>query len=81
MRFKLERLLESNQKAFQEFGALLGGEAREEVEGAINKAQKELGGESSGRLQDALQSLTEASRLLSEVIMYSPKMPATEPKK
>jgi len=81
LRFKLERLLESNQKAFQEFGTLLSGQAKEEVETAIQKAQKELGSDSSGRLQEALQSLTEASRVLSEVILYTPKMPSTEPKK
>ena len=75
LRFKLERLLDSNQKAFQEFGSLLGETAKTEVEEAIKKAQKELSSESSGRLQEALNSLSEASRTLSEVILYTPKMP------
>jgi len=81
LRLKLERLLESNQKAFQEYGTLLSGQAHEEVETAIKRAQKELGSDSTGRLQEALQSLTEASRVLSEVILYTPKMPQNEPKK
>jgi molecular chaperone DnaK len=78
LRFKLERLLESNQKAFQEFGSLLRADARQEVEQAIAKAKKELSSENSGRLQEALTSLTEASRALSEVILFSPKLAGPE---
>ncbi len=82
LRMKLERLLESNQKAFIQFSALLSGEARKEIEEAIQKAQKDLTSESAGRLQEALQGLTDASRALSEVILYAPQMPADkEPKK
>lgn len=75
LRMKLERLLESNQKAFTQFKALLGDQARKDVEEAIKKAQKDLSSESSSSLSEALNNLTEASRALSDVILYAPQMP------
>ncbi len=82
LRMKLEHLLDSNQKSFAQFSALLNEGARKEVEEAIRKAQKDLSSESAGRLQEALQSLTDASRALSEVILYAPQVPADKgPKK
>ena len=76
LRMKLEHLLESNQKAFRQFSALLSEEARKQIERAIQKAQKDISSESSSSLSEALQNLTEASRALSEVILYAPQMPA-----
>lgn len=75
LRMKLERLLESNQKAFTQFKALLGDQVRKDVEEAIKKAQKDLSSESSSSLSEALNNLTEASRALSDVILYAPQMP------
>ncbi len=76
LRMKLEHLLESNQKSFAQFKALLSEQARKDVEEAIKKAQRGLSSGSSSSLSEAMNDLTEASRALSEVILYAPQMPA-----
>jgi molecular chaperone DnaK len=82
LRMKLERLLENNEKAFQEFGAHLDGEKKKEAETILKEARKHLEAESTSRLQEAMQSLSELSRALSEVILFAPSisMPKPAPK-
>ncbi|MEJ2367344.1 MAG: molecular chaperone DnaK [Acidobacteriota bacterium] len=73
LKMKVERLLENNEKTFQEFGQLLDKESRDKVEVALRKAHKDLSAESASRIQEALASLTDVSRILSEVILFDPQ--------
>ena len=72
LRLRLERLLESNQKAFQEFGSLLAEDQRQQVEGILKDAKKNLALENFSRLKESLDQLSQVSRTLSEVILYDP---------
>ncbi len=74
LRLKLERLLDNNDKAFQEFGTLLDEDKKGQVQEVLRKVRKDLTSESIGRLQEALQSLSDISRSLSDVILYDPNM-------
>jgi molecular chaperone DnaK len=72
LKLKLERLLESNQKSFKEFGALLDEEKSAIVEKALKEAQRSLSVDNLSRMQESLEQLSKVSRTLSEVILYDP---------
>ncbi len=72
LRMKLERLLESSEKTFKEFGTLLQEDKQREVEEVLVKAQRNLGSENLSRLQESMEQLSGISRALSEVILYTP---------
>jgi molecular chaperone DnaK len=72
LKLKLERLLESNQKSFKEFGSLLDQEKIAMVETALKEAQRSLSVDNLSRMQESLEQLTKVSRTLSEVILYDP---------
>jgi len=72
LRLRLENLVQSNQRAFQEFGTLLEVEKQEEIQEALRDAQRNLSSESPSNLQESLQQLLVASKTLSEVVLYDP---------
>lgn len=72
LKLRLENLIQSNQRAFQEFGTLLEVEKQEAIQEALKDAQRTLSSESLANLQGALQQLVEASKMLSEVVLYDP---------
>jgi molecular chaperone DnaK len=72
LKMKLERLLESSEKTFKEFGALLQADKQREVEEVLAKAQRNLNSENMSRLQESMEQLSGISRALSEVILYTP---------
>ena len=72
LKMKLERLLESSEKTFKEFGTLLQEDKQREVEEVLVKAQRNLGSENLSRLQESMEQLSGISRALSEVILYTP---------
>lgn len=72
LKMKLERLLESSEKTFKEFGALLQADKQREVEEVLAKAQRNLNSENLSRLQESMEQLSGISRALSEVILYTP---------
>ncbi|MGA9753043.1 MAG: molecular chaperone DnaK [Acidobacteriota bacterium] len=72
LKMKLERLLESSEKTFKEFGTLLQEDKQREVEEVLAKAQRNLGSENLSRLQESMEQLSGISRALSEVILYTP---------
>ncbi len=72
LKLKLERLLESNQKSFKEFGSLLDAEKSAMVEKALKEAQRSLSVDNLSRMQESLEQLSKVSRTLSEVILYDP---------
>ncbi len=74
LRMKLERLIESNQRTFQEFGSSLDEEKRAHVQKVLEQAQRNLGMDNLSRLQESLDQLAEVSRTLSEVILYDPRL-------
>jgi molecular chaperone DnaK len=74
LRMKLERLIESNQRTFQEFGSSLDEEKRSHVQKVLEQAQRNLGVDNLSRLQESMDQLAEVSRTLSEVILYDPRL-------
>lgn len=72
LKMKLERLLESSEKTFKEFGTLLQEDKQREVGEVLAKAQRNLGSENLSRLQESMEQLSGISRALSEVILYTP---------
>ncbi|MGC8723980.1 MAG: molecular chaperone DnaK [Acidobacteriota bacterium] len=78
LKMKLERLLESSEKTFKEFGTLLQADKQREVEEVLTKAQRNLGSENLSRLQESMEQLSGISRALSEVILYTPS-PGRDP--
>ena len=72
LKMKLERLLESSEKTFKEFGTLLQADKQREVEEVLAKAQRNLNSENLSRLQESMEQLSGISRALSEVILYTP---------
>ncbi|MEW5764460.1 MAG: molecular chaperone DnaK [Acidobacteriota bacterium] len=73
LKMKLERLLESNQRTFAEFGTSLEEEKRQNIEKILEEARRSMAVDNMTRLQEALQQLSAVSRTLSEVILYDPK--------
>jgi molecular chaperone DnaK len=74
LRMKLERLIESNQRTFQEFGSSLDEEKRSHVQKVLEQAQRNLGVDNLSRLQESMDQLAKVSRTLSEVILYDPRL-------
>lgn len=74
LKMKLERLIESNQRTFQEFGSSLDEEKRKHVQKVLEDAQRNLGVDNLSRLQESMDQLAEVSRTLSEVILYDPRL-------
>jgi len=71
-RSRLEGLVESNQRAFLEFGAMLPPEQQREVRRILDGARKALASGSVSECTEALERMAEAQRMLAEVILYDP---------
>ena len=69
---RLDSLLDSNEKSFAEFGSLLDEKKRREVQKILLDARKAIQGTSLQESTDCLDKLGEASKILTEVILYNP---------
>ena len=72
VRARVEGLLDSNEKTFKEFGNLLAADKRLEVQEILQSTRKALQSPSVKEISEKMESLSEASRTLSEVILYKP---------
>jgi molecular chaperone DnaK len=72
MKSRLESLVDSNRKTFAEFGSMLQPEQQEQVRSILENARKALEHGSAAECTQALERIAEASRVLSEVILYDP---------
>jgi len=70
---RLEGLLESNLKSFNEFGSLLDGDKQGTVRRILENARRALQGSSISESTKCLEKLGEASAILTEVILYTPQ--------
>ena len=82
LRNKLEGLLYTNEKVFREFGMLLGEEERQKVQKYLGIGKNALSSEGRQTLNDAIFEMQNASRILTEVMLYNPTRGQTkeEPK-
>jgi len=69
---KLEGMIYTNEKVFREFGKLLPDPDREKVQKIINKSKEAVSGESKSGLNEAIYDLQNASRILTNVMLYNP---------
>jgi molecular chaperone DnaK len=70
---RLEGLLESNLKSFNEFGSLLEADKQGTVRRILENARRALQGSSISESTKCLEKLGEASAILTEVILYAPQ--------
>jgi molecular chaperone DnaK len=71
-RARLEGLVESNQKSFNEFGSMLPPEQQQQVRRILDAAKRALDSGSATECTEALEKIAEIGRILSEVILYDP---------
>jgi len=71
-RARLEGLVDSNQKTYNEFGAMLTPEKQAEARTIMEDAKQALESGSVGNCTDALEKIAEMGKILSEVILYDP---------
>jgi len=71
-RARLEGLVDSNQKTFNEFGAMLGQDEQTRVRHIISDAKEALDKGTASECTEALEKISEMGRILSEVILYDP---------
>jgi molecular chaperone DnaK len=71
-RARLEGLVDSNQKTFNEFGSMLAAEQQSEARKILEDAKKALESGSASQCTEALEKIAEMGRILSEVILYDP---------
>jgi molecular chaperone DnaK len=69
---RLEGLLDSNEKTFTEFGYMLDEDKRKTVQRTLAEARRALAGTSIAESTDCLERLQEASKILTDVILYDP---------
>jgi molecular chaperone DnaK len=72
VRTRLEGLVESNQKTFAEFGAMLPPDQQASVRKILETARRALESGSAAECTAALERIAEVGRILSEVILYDP---------
>ena len=71
-RARLEGLLETNEKTFQEFGDLLAAEKKEEIQEVFARCRAALSGNDPEEVRQALDALGGVARQLAEVALYDP---------
>jgi molecular chaperone DnaK len=71
-RSRLEGLVESNQKTFNEFGSMLAPDQQVEARRILDDARKALESGNAGECTEALEKIADMGRILSEVILYDP---------
>jgi molecular chaperone DnaK len=69
---RLEGLVDSNQKTFNEFGSMLDEERQQQVRRVLSDARHALESGSASECTDALEKIAEMGKILSEVILYDP---------
>ncbi len=69
---RLEGLVESNNKTFIEFGAMLAPDKQASVRKILENARKALSSGSVAECTQALERIAEVGQVLSEVILYDP---------
>ena len=69
---RLEGLVDSNQKTFNEFGSMLPVDKQAEARKIMEEAKKALESGSASRCTEALERIAEMGKILSEVILYDP---------
>jgi molecular chaperone DnaK len=69
---RLEGLVDSNQKTFNEFGTMLDEERQARVRKILADAKQALDSGSASECTEALERVAEMSKILSEVILYDP---------
>ena len=71
-RSRLEGLVESNQKTFNEFGSMLPQDQQVEARRILDDARNALESGNAGECTEALEKIADMGRILSEVILYDP---------
>jgi len=69
---RLEGLVDSNQKTFNEFGSMLAPEKQAEARQIMEAAKKALESGSTSQCTEALEKIAVMGKILSEVILYDP---------
>jgi molecular chaperone DnaK len=69
---RLEGLVDSNQKTFNEFGSMLDEERQGQVRRTLADAKHALDSGSASECTEALEKIAQMGRILSEVILYDP---------
>src|SRR6185436_13909401 len=72
VRTRLEGLVESNQKTFAEFGAMLPPDQQVNVRKILDTARRALESGSAAECTATLERIGDVSRILSDVILYDP---------
>ncbi|TDI46297.1 MAG: molecular chaperone DnaK [Acidobacteria bacterium] len=71
-RARLEGLVDSNQKTFNEFGSMLPQDQQVEARRILDDAKNALESGNAGECTEALEKIADMGRILSEVILYDP---------
>jgi molecular chaperone DnaK len=71
-RARLEGLVDSNQKTFNEFGSMLSDDDQTRSRQILTEAKHALESGSASECTEALEKIAEMGRILSEVILYDP---------
>jgi len=71
-RARLEGLVESNEKTYNEFGSMLDPSQQTEARKILDDAKRALDSGSASECTEALEKIAEMGRILSEVILYDP---------
>jgi molecular chaperone DnaK len=69
---RLEGLVDSNQKTFNEFGSMLPQDQQVEARRILDDARNALESGNAGECTEALEKIADMGRILSEVILYDP---------
>ena len=69
---RLEGLVDSNQKTFNEFGSMLAEDDQAKAKNILADARKALDSGHASECTEALEKIAEMGRILSDVILYDP---------
>ena len=72
MQNKLEGMIYTNEKVFNEFGKLLSIEDQEKVKKSLVKAKESVSADDRQKLSDSIYDLQSAARILTSVMLYNP---------
>ena len=72
MQNKLEGMIYTNEKVFNEFGKLLSAEDQEKVKKSLVKAKESVAADDKQKLSDSIYDLQTAARILTSVMLYNP---------
>ena len=72
MQNKLEGMIYTNEKVFNEFGKLLSVEDQNRVKQSLVKAKESVAADDRQKLSDSIYDLQLAARILTSVMLYNP---------